>query len=142
MADKAYRPEQALVIGRDEFLTATLPHRGTLLRDELRRRDFKRTAVLLDRLLEGGAQPGETHYFRAEMYRLRNEEGDSTKAIAGYEEALAAGPTPVDTHRSLGLVFMKQGDRVRARTAFAEYLVEHPGADDRAMIETYLRQLE
>jgi Zn-dependent protease with chaperone function len=142
LADKASVAGQPAVVGRDEFLAATLSHRATLLRDELRRRDFKRTAVLLDRLVDAGDAPGTTHYFRAEMYRLRADDGDSEKAIASYEQALATGAAPIDAHRSLGLVFMKQGEKARARAAFVEYLTRRPGADDREMIEAYLRRLE
>jgi hypothetical protein len=113
-----------------------------LLRDELRQRDFKRTAVLLDRLLVQGIGPGEVHYFKAEMYRLRSDEGDAAQAIAAYETAIASAAAPVDAHRSLGLVLMKQGEKAKARAAFAEYLSRHPDADDRAVVELHLRRLE
>jgi predicted Zn-dependent protease len=142
LAQQAYNPERSWIVGRDEFLAATLPHRAVLLRDEVRQRDFKRTAVLLDRLLAQGVGAGELHYFRAEMYRLRSDEGDAAHAIAAYEMAIASAAAPVDAHRSLGLVLMKQGEKARARAALAEYLARHPDAGDRAMVELHLRQLE
>jgi predicted Zn-dependent protease len=142
LAKQAYSPDRTWIVGRDEFLTATRRHRGALLRDELRQRDFKRTTVLLDRLLAAEARPGELHYFKAEMYRLRNDEGDAALAIAAYEQAIASGAAPPDVHRSLGLVLMKHGEKAKARSAFVSYLTEHPDADDRAMVERYLQQLE
>jgi predicted Zn-dependent protease len=142
LADKASRPTQPAIVGREGFLAATLSHRAALLRDELRRRDFKRTAVLLDRLLEGGVMPGEIHYFRGEMLRLRNEDGDAEQAVAAFEKSFAAGGAPAEAHRSLGLVLMKQGHKAKARAALEEYLVRQPAADDRAMVDLYLKQLE
>jgi beta-barrel assembly-enhancing protease len=142
LARKAYAPEQLWTVGRDELLAATLPHRAVLLRDELRQRDFKRTAVLLDRLLAQGVGTGELQYFKAEMYRLRNEDGDAAQAVVAYEAAIASATAPVDAHRALGLVLMKQGEKAKARAAFTEYLARHPEADDRAMVELQLRQLE
>lgn len=142
LAEKAYTPERSWVVGKETFLAATLPHRPTFLRDELRRRDFARSQVLFDRLLESGPEPGELHFFQGELYRLRNEDRDETKAIASYQKALEVGGAPMDTYRALGLLFMKQGEKEKARSAFERYLERHPKAEDRQMIESYLRQLE
>jgi regulator of sirC expression with transglutaminase-like and TPR domain len=42
----------------------------------------------------------------------------------------------------MGLVFFKAGEKASAREAFERYLREHPKADDKEMIQSYLRQLE
>jgi Zn-dependent protease with chaperone function len=142
LGNQSLRPDRPGIVGREEYLAATLPHRALLLRDELRRRDFKRTAVLLERLQQAGTEPGQVHFFQGEMYRLRNEEGDAGLAARAYERAIVTGEAPPEAYRSLGLVLMKQDDRRRAREAFTGYLERQPAADDRPMIQKYLERLE
>jgi hypothetical protein len=129
-------------VGFEAFQAAVLPWRARWLRDDLRRRDFSGSQVLLDRLLANGGCPGELYFFQGELYRLRAGEGDETRAVLAYERALALGRAPPETHRALGLVLIKQGQRARARDAFVRYLEERVDAEDRQMVESYLRQLE
>ena len=129
-------------VGVETFQAVTLPLRGVWLRDELRRREFAGSQVLLDRLLANGVCAGELYFFQGELYRLRSGEGDEVKALAAYERALELDGAPAETHRALGLTLMKQGHRARAREAFARYLEGRPNAEDRQMVESYVRQLE
>ena len=66
----------------------------------------------------------------------------TTKAVAAYEQALAAGEAPAETHRALGLLWMKAGERERARGAFQRYLDARPDADDREIVRAYLTRLQ
>lgn len=129
-------------IGREEYLAATLPLRATLLRDELRRREFAGCQVLLERLFESRVGLGELHYFQGELYRLRNEAGDTDRAIAAYQKAVEQADAPPETYRGLGLLFTRAGEKEKARAAFDRYLRERPDADDRAMVRAYLEQLK
>lgn len=126
----------------EAFRAVTLPLRGAWLRDELRSREFARSQVLLDRLLAGGVHPGELHFFQGELYRLRAGEGDETRALVAYERAMELEGAPAETHRALGLILMRQGQRERARQAFMRYLEGRTDAEDRQMVESYVRQLE
>lgn len=128
--------------GRDSFLEITLPLRARLLRDELTKREFGETRVVLDHLLEAGSNPGEIHFFRGELYRLRGEEWDDSRALAAYDDALRTGDAPPETYRSRGLVYMRVDEPARARAAFRDYLAARPDASDRRMIESYLATLE
>lgn len=129
-------------IGKERFLAVTLPLRPALLRDELRRREFTGSQVVLDRLLEGGVGLGELHFFQGELYRLRAQDGDGEKAVAAYQKALAFADAPAETHRALGLLFLKGGERAKAQSSFERYLQRRPDAEDRDMIKTYLQQLQ
>ncbi len=129
-------------VGKEEFLAAILSMRATLLRDELRRREFAGSQVVLDRLFESGVGTGELHYFQGELYRLRGQEGDADKAIAAYQKASQMADAPVETDRALGLLFSKAGEKEKARSSFERYLQRRPDAEDRAMIRAYLQQLE
>ena len=141
LARKTYTPDRDWADGRQAYMVMVRPLRATLLRDELRRRDFARTQVLFERLLAAEPASGQLHFFQGELYRLRNDDGDPARALESYERALAAGGAPPETNRAAGLLLMRQGAKERARAAFDRYLTEAPDAEDKAMIQSYLEQL-
>jgi len=118
----------------ETFRTHILPFRYGLLQDELYLRDFDRTEVLLGYLLEDGARPGELYYFKGELYRLRNGEGDQEKALAAYEKARSTDVYPPETLRALGLLYNRMGDKDRSKAFFEGYLELRPDCKDREMI--------
>lgn len=130
------------VTGREAFLAAVQRHRSTWLRDEVHKRDFEGTQVVLGNLLSAGDPAGEIHYFEGELYRLRGDDGDIEEAIGAYRKALAAKGAPPETHRQLGLMYWKSGQPRQARKSFQAYLAAAPKAEDRAMIKSYIRQLK
>ncbi len=125
----------------DRHLRVIAPFRGDWLRDELTRRDFAATEVLLDRLAESSHQDGEIAFFQGELYRLRGEDGDDDRAVAAYRKAVNWGGAPPELHRSLGTVHYAAGRRQAARRAFERYLEEAPNAGDREMIRFYIDQI-
>jgi len=127
--------------GRARFLAVVLPLRARLLRQELRKRRFAATELVLDGLASDGARPGEIAFFRAEIRRLRHGEGDAEAAVTLYRAALAGGDAPPETYRSLGLVLLSLDRRKAARDAFERYLAAVPEAEDRRLIERYLEDL-
>ena len=94
--------------------------------------------------MEAGANPGELHYFQGELYRLRGEEKeeDTAKAVEAYKKAIEHVGAPAEVHRALGLVYLSTDRADEAKSAFEAYLVAAPEAEDRAMIEHYLQQIE
>ncbi len=85
---------------------------------------------------------GELSFYLGEAYRKRNAAGDIDRASSAYKAAIAAGDAPVAAYRGLGLLAMKGGDKQTARDSFNRYLDAAPQADDRAMIQFYLAQLQ
>ena len=124
--------------GEDAYLAATLPFRGKWLRDELQRRNFRRTEIVLDHLDAVGRHSGEIAYYRGELYRLRGEGGDERRAVEAYVAALAEPDAPAEVRRGLGEIYRRMGKPEEARAAFTEYLRIAPDAPDRAMIEAWL----
>jgi len=116
------------------------PIRTMLLNDQLHLRAYGRTEVLLNQLLADNAGDGELLYFKGENYRLRNGDGDKSKALAAYEEALAAGGAPPEIHRSIGLIHFRRKEWDKSNPAFERYLELRPQAPDRATILSYIRQ--
>ncbi len=130
--------------GRERYVEMTAGFRGGWLRDELRQRDFGALQVVLDNLMEAGANPGELYYYQGELHRLRaeTEEDDAGKALAAYEKAIGLGGAPPEVHRALGLIHWSAKRQSQAKLAFEAYLSAAAEAPDRAMIEHYLRQME
>lgn len=128
-------------VGREDFLRLTAGHKAAWLRDELQQRHYARLEVLAQHLQDSGFDPGEAHFVRGEVHRLRDEEGDAAKAVAAYRAALQTKRAPAETYRSLGLVLWSMERPGVAQQAFRRYLAQRPQADDRAMIEDYINQL-
>lgn len=127
---------------RGRYAERIAPFRAAWLKEELRKGEYAATLVMLDQLSAAGAAPAELEYFRAEVFRLRDADGDAQKAAAGYERAIALGSAPAEAHRSLGLVYRKRGDTLRARACFATYLQQAPNAGDAKMITRYLEEMK
>lgn len=113
--------------------------RTTLLEDELRLRQYGQSLKLFEMVARNGVEDAELAYFTGEVYRLRNADGDAAKALEQYERALAMADAPPEAYRGRGLVYMRGGDQVRADEAFRTYLRLKPGADDRAIIRSYVQ---
>ena len=128
----------ANVTEQDRYVEQLLPLRGTLLEDELAQRRFPSTDLILERLRQTNAAPGEIEFFQGELYRLRGDSGDAERAGEHYRRALTLGGAPAEAYRSLGLVSRRVGDDAGACDAFRRYLELEPEADDRAMIEAFL----
>ena len=128
-------------IGRKAFRRQVSRFRDAWLRDELLRRDYPRFGVLTAHLLDSGMNQGEVHFMKGEMHRLRAEDGDSVKAVRAYRRALKTNKAPAETLRSLGLVLWSMNQEKEARKAFKRYIARNPRADDRAMVEDYINQL-
>lgn len=127
---------------RGRYVAAIAPFRAAWLKEELRKGEYAASLVVLDQLAAAGSGvPAELEFFRAEVFRLRDAEGDAAAAVAAYEKAIAAGGAPVEAHRALGLVHRKRGDRARAAACFANYLRLAPDAEDAKMITRYLEEL-
>ncbi len=141
LAERSAVPANAASRGEERYALAVAPWRAMLLHDELQQRRFGRTKVLLERLIASGRGLGELYYYQGEMYRLRHKDGDVEKAKQAYQQALGYAEAPAATHRELGIIYMRSGDAQQARAAFERYLRLKPGADDAAMIQTYLNKL-
>lgn len=127
---------------QDEYLDQIRPLRASWLKNELRKRDFAASQVVLKHLFETGDHTGELYFFQGELYRMRAQKGDRQKAIASYQQAVSLEEYPPAAHRSLGLLFWKTGQIDQARDSFTQYLNADPDAPDYQMIKSYLEELQ
>lgn len=124
--------------GRERFIKHMDPFWKMALEDELNLNQFGRTEFILDNLIANNISPGVTHFYKGELYRARKEEGDLAQARWHYEQALQFDSFLPETHRSLGLLQLKEKQQAQARRNFEAYLQLKPEAEDREMIEFYL----
>ncbi len=134
------RWSKARRIGRKSYLRRIRPYRTRLLRDELQLQRFKRSQALLSSLKKDRANASELHYFQGELYRLRNKSGDRKQALASYQKALRAGRPPVELHRAMGLMLLKENQQAKANQAFRRYLRRAPKAEDADMIRHMMKR--
>ena len=124
--------------GAQIYRTMLAPHRAMFLQDEVQRRRFGETMVLLERLLRLAPGDGELRFFQGETFRLRSDPGDLESALAAYRVAQTQEGAPPELHRSMGIVLRRLGQPGEASGAFARYLELRPAAVDAELVRTYL----
>ncbi|HWY66322.1 MAG TPA: M48 family metalloprotease [Rhizomicrobium sp.] len=124
-------------LGAESHADAIAPYRFRWVEDELRQGADQ--VALFSRLSAGGS--GLYRYALGEAYRKRGLPGDMALAEQAFRTALSSPDAPALAWRGLGLMAMQMGDKDTARTAFARYRAALPDADDKAMIDYYLKQL-
>lgn len=128
--------------GRERYRAAIRPHLGVWLRDDLRKRDFGQTLVVIDRLAASGEDLGVLNYYRGEAYRMRRGDGDLPRARDAYLVAAVHADAPPATWRELGDIRRRDGDLAGARTAYETYLAKAPQAEDAWLVQDSLSSLQ
>jgi len=129
--------------GRGKWLEKTHPFVHGWLADEVKRGQHEESIALLTRMLgqSPGPEQAEYAYARGEAYRLRAKNNDLDLALADYQSAVKAGGEPVETYRSLGVIYRQRKQVDDARASFTRYLEAAPSAPDAPMIKSYLEEL-
>lgn len=138
LAEAKTPPPDGWQTGVDRYQAILRPHRRWMLNDEVRLRRPGPSLSLLDRMLASAPEDGELHYYKGEVLRLREKEGDLDLAMEQYGHALSKVGAPAEVFRARGLVQMKKGDRAGADESFRNYLDRRPDAEDRLIIRSYL----
>jgi predicted Zn-dependent protease len=77
-----------------------------------------------------------------EITRQKTEKGDLEKAKVHYEKAISIDPSYPDSHRGMGLIHYKQGEKILAKKYLEQYLLLSSEATDRAYIQEYIKQCD
>jgi len=133
---------QSWVTNEAAFHSQTKPFLDRWLEDEFNRGEPEESVAMLERLVAANPPSGPLSYYLGEAYRRRNAAGDIDRASNAYKAAIATSDRPAAAYRGLGLLAMKGGDKQSACDSFTQYLATAPEADDRAMIQYYLTQLQ
>jgi predicted Zn-dependent protease len=118
---------------RARYLAALATIRPTLLDDQVKLNDPGASQYVVDTLAKDGWN-GLLRFQEGEIWRLRNRAGDDVRAAQGYAAAILYPDAPPDAWRWHGIMLMKEGRQVEARSAFARYLQLEPNAPDAALV--------
>ena len=124
--------------GSERFRAIIKPYRSAWLSDELARRNYAQSEVMLARLAAIPWDLGTVKNFQGELYRKRAQPGDLALAASAYQAALREPGVSPATFRDLGTTLKRLGNDAAAQDAFREYLKRAPDANDAAMIRSYL----
>ena len=118
---------------RARYIRQISPIRQMILDDQVKLNDPGASQYLIETLARDGWN-GLLRFYEAEIWRLRNRQGDAQRAAQGYAIAVAYPDAPPDAWRWHGLSLMKAGRRAEARVALSRYLSLQPNAADAPFI--------
>jgi len=118
---------------RARYLAALASIRPMLLDDQVKLNDPGASQYVINTLAKDGWN-GLLRYQEGEIWRLRNRRGDDIRAAQGYAAAILYPDAPPDAWRWHGIMLLKQGRTVEARSAFARYLQMAPNAPDAPLV--------
>ena len=120
---------------RARYLAALASIRPTLLDDQVKLNDPGASQYVVDTLAKDGWN-GLLRFQEGEIWRLRNSQskGDEARAAQGYAAAILYPDAPPDAWRWHGIMLLKQGRTMEARSAFARYLQLAPNAPDAPLV--------
>jgi len=118
---------------RARYLAALATIRPTLLDDQVKLNDPGASQYVVETLAKDGWN-GLLRFREGEIWRLRNRSGDDVRAAEGYAAAVLYPDAPPDAWRWHGIMLLKEGRTVEARSAFARYLQLEPNAPDAALV--------
>jgi predicted Zn-dependent protease len=130
------------VTGVDAYRKVIAPLRLGWLQDEVKRGQYEESLVLFDRMLKKDPQDVEVLFARGEVYRRRDDGGDTEMAVADLTRASTLPRAPAEIFRSLGLVHKQRNDKAAALQAFETYLAQAPQAADAEMVRSYVVELK
>jgi predicted Zn-dependent protease len=129
-------------LGTERFRKAIAPLRLGWLQDEVKRGQYEESLVLFGRLLKKEPEDVEVLFARGEIYRLRDDAGDTERALADLERATGLAKAPPETFRALGLLQKQRQQPAAAVEAFRTYLAKAPKAADAELVRSYLAELQ
>jgi predicted Zn-dependent protease len=99
---------------------------------------YERASSGLQRYIERYPDEAEAHYLLGEANRQQLDSDHDKKAIEQYQKALSIDPGHFNTHKMLGIMLYKAGDKAAAQEHLEKYLTLNARAADRGYIEKYI----
>lgn len=129
--------------GEAEYRAAIAPFLAGWLDDELSRRRYSTSLVVIGNLVDTSPPEwrGTAAFYLGEAHRRRKEPGDAEAASALFADAINSPNVPPAAWREHGFALRQQGDIPAARAALERYLILDLQAQDRAFIERDIEAL-
>ena len=81
----------------------------------------------------------QAYFLLGEIFRQRGWKNDSVAAINNYEKSISLNPSFAESHKAMGLIHYKDGEKRRAKKYFESCLLLSPNTADKAYIQGYLK---
>jgi len=94
----------------------------------------------VDKYLGLNPDDAKAYCLLGEIFRQKGEEGDMEKAREYYQKAISNDPVYPESYKGMGLIFFKQGEKIKAEDYLEQYLSLSEDASDRGYIEEYIKQ--
>ena len=101
---------------------------------------FKAARSGVEKHLRIKPDDARAYFLLGEIYRQRQQEGDTLKALDYYDQAVILDPNFAVAHKAIGLIHYKAGRRTLARKFFESCIQLAPDSPDKAYIQGYLKQ--
>lgn len=129
--------------GAEEYNRVMEPLRLEALRKDVGQDRYKSVILVMEDNNMRRYYPAAGYYYLGEAYTRRDEKNDSNKALRAFQTAEKLSPNFAPTYKSLGMHYMKIGNKSRARQYFEKYLgLASKDAGDRAYVQQYLSSLK
>ena len=107
---------------------------------EIRQGRFQAARRGVERHLRIKPDDSRAYFLLGEIFRQRQQDGDTLKALAYYDHAVSLDPNFAAPQKALGLIYFKEGRRALARKFFESCMQLAPDGPDKAYIQGYLKQ--
>ena len=130
-------------VGTEDYNQVVQPIRLEALRKDLGQDRYKSVIAVMEDASLRRYYPAAGYYYLGEAYIRRDEKNDSQKALQAFQTAEKLAPNFAPTYKSLGMYYMKAGNKGQARESFNRYLtLASKDASDRAYVQQYIGSLK
>jgi Flp pilus assembly protein TadD len=106
---------------------------------DLRKGNFSVAENTVKRYLTVHPGDFQAYFLLGEIFRQRGQENDATAARNYYEKSISLNPSFAESHKAMGMIHYKDGEKQRARKYFESCLLLSPNTADKAYIQRYLK---
>jgi predicted Zn-dependent protease len=135
-----YSNVPAGIKNKEEFLIIT----SELLLDnavlDLKAGRFNVAEKGIEKYLSLKPDEARAYFLLGEVSRQKSEDRDIDMAKENYLKAISMNTTYAEPHKSIGLIYLKNGEKENAKEHLEMYLALRPDAHDKAFIESYIHQ--
>jgi len=130
-------------VGAEEYNAVVQPIRIEALQKDLGQDRYRSVILVMEDANLRRIYPAAGYYYLGEAYIRRDGKDDSQKALQAFQMAEKLAPNFAPTYKSLGISYMKAGNKARAREYFNKYLaLAAKDAGDRAYVQQYISSLK
>jgi predicted Zn-dependent protease len=106
---------------------------------DLRQGKFFIAQSTVKKYLTVNPDDAQAYFLLGEIFRQRGWKNDAVAAKNNYEKSISLNPSFAESHKAMGLIHYKDGEKHRAKKYFESCLLLSPNTADKAYIQGYLK---